>query len=661
MYIVEFLQKEQSKMFKKFLKKNKAWNGKQLGLKVAEALIQKYITENQQNDEVSLLVQDIENEKAYEFTLSVGAGEKFSLLSAISQDLEKGTDFNLAMEIKQGIYLSYKEEEEQVYVASEEEVSTKKKGGFFSKLFGKKEEDVPHAATVDTREYDAEVQKEFAKEEDPFKEMSAEEMQQRGTNTFEVSDFEHLEAEAGDPSEKEKDDIFAIEKTEDSQSKEVNLEKEELPFDTNGNGSVKSIEEELFYPESENKKEEGNQETSTSIQVKDVSFPEYDKYIDLREVESKQNRYDSRFTVMHLLGLMGMNEETAKTALEKKKLQFVKNVLSGKEFIIIQDNYYQDVNNLIDEIRLVLEGTYKETVMRDYQKEAEEKLREHFDANFQGMLQELNVFESKEKQEMQQKVNAFLEKQELELQSFKLKQEADLKVYESDLEERKLTLVSAREEELMRENNMEQETSLHEKAYELKIEANKLLIDKRNGILADFSSALEDIMNAAFESQESELKDLQDYMNQLIPGWKEEIHAEYDKEMQERKLKLEEDKNRLEQEALLLEKRKQEAVEMKTSGRERELLNIIDELNDRVIKYAGNGQIPQQQPVFMYPQAMQPVQQQPVFMYQPQPMQQPMQQPMMPQQPAQQPVAQTQAENTPKKRGNLFDRLMGSN
>jgi hypothetical protein len=286
-------------------------------------------------------------------------------------------------------------------------------------------------------------------------------------------------------------------------------------------------------------------------------------------------------------------------------------------------------------------------------------LREHFDANLQGMLQELNVFESKEKQEMQQKVNAFLEKQELELQSFKLKQEADLKVYESDLEERKLTLVSAREEELMRENNMEQETSLHEKAYELKIEANKLLIDKKNGILADFSSALEDIMNAAFESQESEMKDLQDYMNQLIPGWKEEIHAEYDKEMQERKLKLEEDKNRLEQEALLLEKRKQEAVEMKTSGRERELLNIIDELNDRVIKYAGNGQIPQQQPVFMYPQAMQPVQQQPVFMYQ-QPVQQPVhpqtaQQPIM-QQPAMQQPVQPQPQSSPEKRRNLFDR-----
>ncbi len=157
----------------------------------------------------------------------------------------------------------------------------------------------------------------------------------------------------------------------------------------------------------------------------------------------------------------------------------------GKDFLIIQDNYYQDVNNLIDEIRLILERTYKETIMRDYQKEAEEKLRETFEASLQERLQKLNAFENKENQEMQQKLNAFSEKQQLELQSFKLKQEAEFKVYESDLEERKLMLVSAHEEELKAENDMEKEKSLHEKAYDLKLEANKLLIDKKNELLAD--------------------------------------------------------------------------------------------------------------------------------------------------------------------------------
>lgn len=656
MYIVEFLQKEQSKPFKRFLKKNKAWNGKQLGLRAAENLIQKYVAENQQNDQILLLLQDIENEKAYEFALPVRASEKFSLLTTISNDLEEGnTDFNLAMDIKQGLYTSYKAEEKQGSIEPEVQAPQKKKGGFLSKIFGKKEEEIPHAATVDTSDFDNEVQKEFAKE-DPFEEMTDGEMQQRGMNLFEESDYEHLEKEAENLSEVEKEDIFAIEKTEEDQGKALNLEKDidEIPYEVNGSESVKSIEDELFYPGSESEKEERNQEADPLIQVKDVSFPEYDKYIDLKEVETKQSRYDSRFTIKHLLGLMGMSEETSKTALENKRLQFVKNVLSGKDFLIIQDNYYQDVNNLIDEIRLILERTYKETIMRDYQKEAEEKLRETLEANLQERLQELNAFENKENQEMQQKLNAFSEKQQLELQSFKLKQEAEFKVYESDLEERKLMLVSAREEELKAENDMEKEKSLHEKAYDLKLEANKLLIDKKNELLADFVGALEDIMNAASESQESQLKDLQAYMNQLIPEWREEIQAEHDKEMENRKLKLEEEKNRLEQEALILEQRKQEALEMKTSARERELLNIIDELNDRVIKaYAGTGQMPQQ-PMYMYTPPMQPVQQ-PVYMYQqPVMQQQPVQQPIQPQA-AQQPVMPSQSENNPEKRRNLFD------
>ncbi|KXO06128.1 hypothetical protein AYK81_00015 [Bacillus thuringiensis] len=658
MYIVEFLQKEQSKPFKRFLKKNKAWNGKQLGLRATENLIQKYVAENQQNDQILLLLQDIENEKAYEFALPVRASEKFSLLTTISNDLEEGnTDFNLAMDIKQGLYTSYKAEEKQGSIESEVQAPQKKKGGFLSKIFGKKEEEIPHAATVDTSDFDNEVQKEFAKE-DPFEEMTDGEMQQRGMNLFEESDYEHLEKEAENLSEVEKEDIFAIEKTEDDQGKALSLEKEndEIPYEVNGSESVKSIEEELFYTESGNEKEEGNQEVGSLIQVKDVSFPDYDKYIDLKEVETKQSRYDSRFTVKHLLGLMGMSEETSKTALENKKLQFVKNVLSSKDFLIIQDNYYQDVNNLIDEIRLILERTYKETIMRDYQKEAEEKLREIFEANLQEMLQELNAFENRENQEIQQKLNAFSEKQHLELESFKLKQEAEFKAYESDLEERKLMLVSTREEELKAGNDMEKQKSLHEKAYDLKLEANKLLIDKKNELLADFVGALEDIMNAASESQETQMKDLQAYMDQLIPEWREEIQAEYDKAMEERKLRLEEEKNKREQEELELRKREQEAREMKTSDREREYLNIIEDLKGKLVtahSQMGTGQMPPQQPMYMYGTPIQPVvQQQPVYMYQQQPVMQ--QQPIQPQA-AQQPVMPSQPESNPEKRRNLFD------
>ncbi len=138
MYIVEFLQKDQSKNFKKFLRKNKAGNGKQLGLRVAEDLIQRYIEQDQQNDKVSLLLQDVENEKAYEFELPVEVGKKFSLLNAISNDLEEETDFELGMEIKQGMYTSYQSEEKQVEKNTKKKIRRRKKVVSYPKSLGKR-------------------------------------------------------------------------------------------------------------------------------------------------------------------------------------------------------------------------------------------------------------------------------------------------------------------------------------------------------------------------------------------------------------------------------------------------------------------------------------------------------------------------------------------
>ncbi|PEN45687.1 hypothetical protein CN630_18005 [Bacillus wiedmannii] len=640
MYIVEFLQKEQSKAFKKFLRKNKAGNGKQLGLKAAEELIQRYIEQNQQSDQVLLLLQDVENEKAYEFELPVQVGSKFSLLTAISNDLEKGTDFDLGMEIKQGIFESYRAEDGGAAIEREEEAPKKKKGGLFTKLFGKKEE-VPHV--------DNEVKKEFAGvEENPFEEMPMHELNSKGKHHFEDEDIQGLQEHAAALNQKEDDDPFAIEEEQDELPTGVNLEKaaEELPFPTDEVNSVHSIEEELFSNDSDVQKT--NQEPVIEAQNQDVSFPDYEEYLNLSEVETKQERYDSRFTIKHLLSRFGMSEE-ATTGLEKKKLQYAKNVLSGKDFLLIQDKYYQEVNNLRDEIRLALENIYKEVMMRDYQKEAEERLQDIFEQGFQTRLAELNEFENKEMQEMQKKISAFTEKQRLALESFKLQQEAELTAYQTELEERKNTLVSACEEELKKENEIEKRKATLEKVYELKVEGKKVLIDKKNEYLSDSIEMTEQIMNAANEQQEVGFAVLEDKIKQLIPEWKEEIQAEHDKEMKERQLKIEEEKNRIEVEALNLQQRKEEAKEVRSNDREQKLLNIIEDLKEKLLKaHANPEQQPPQQPVMMYPQPVQ----QPVYMYQ-----QPVQQaPMQPQQP----VMQQQTKTSTKKRRTFLARLMDS-
>ncbi|MRU08348.1 hypothetical protein EKU36_29365, partial [Bacillus anthracis] len=184
------------------------------------------------------------------------------------------------------------------------------------------------------------------------------------------------------------------------------------------------------------------------------------------------------------------------------------------------------VNNLRDETRLGLEKIYKEVMMRDYQKEAEERLQDIFEQGFQTRLVQLNEFEKKEIEEMQKKLIAFTEKQRLDLEAFKLKQEAELTAYQSELEGRKNTLVNARQEELKKEIEAEKRKTTSEKSYELKVEGKKELIDEKNGYLSDFIERIENLMNTVNEQQEMELTILENEIQQLTPEWKEEIQAE---------------------------------------------------------------------------------------------------------------------------------------
>ncbi|HFT5903568.1 TPA: hypothetical protein ACGSMF_004741 [Bacillus cereus] len=658
MYIVEFLQKEQSKSFKKFLKKNKVSNGKQLGLLETENLIQRYVEQNQKSDQVLLLLQDFENEKAYEFELPIGVGEKFSLLTAISRDLENGTDFDLGMEIKQGIYASYKSEREKDSAESERVEVKKQKGGLFAKLFSKKEmAAAPNEKEKDLSNYDLEEnfeeQIKFS-DMDPlqdFKEMSSEELDQSNANMFDSHDIEGLEREVITLTKEE--DPFAIDEEFEKSSSEdmlADISTEDWLDHASEETPIDDIEKEILYPELENSVVAKEEEANIILNTKEVIFPEYDSFVDLSEVKEKQERYHTRFSITHLLGLLGIDEEPPKTALEIRKLQYAKNVLSGKQFLLIQDGYYQDVNNLLDEIRLYLEQDYRTTMLRDYSTEAEIALRDTFEGNMQSLLDEYKNFESKEQYEIEGKLQALREKQELELEAFKIGQETKFKEYQLELEERKMNLVNAHEEKLMEENEVVQKQKMEEKIHNLKLDAKKELIDKKNEALSHFANTIEDLMNMAFKEQQEELSRLQGEIENLIPIWAQEIEAERNSEHEKQRQEIERERLELEKQALHLQMRSQEGVEKKDKERIRELQNIIEDLTDKLQKSynTGMGQHPQPQ---MY--------QQPVYMYQQPVYQQPMQ-PMQPQSAAQQPMMQQTPQPQQPVRKGILSWLLGS-
>ncbi|MEC2256271.1 MULTISPECIES: hypothetical protein [Bacillus] len=658
MYIVEFLQKEQSKSFKKFLKKNKVSNGKQLGLLETENLIQRYIEQNQQSDQVLLLLQDFENEKAYEFELPIGKEEKFSLLTAISRDLENGTDFDLGMEIKQGIYASYKSEREKNSTESEKVEAKKKKGGLFTKLFSKKEKasapnEKEKALSNYELEEDFEEQIKFS-DMDPlqdFKEMSSEELDHSNANMFDSVDIEGLEREVI-TLEKEGDPFAIDEEFEKSSSEDMlaDISTEDWLDHASEEAPIDDIEKEILYPELENSVVAKEEEANIILNTKEVIFPEYDSFVDLSEVKEKQERYHTRFSITHLLGLLGIDKEPPKTALEIRKLQYAKNVLSGKQFLLIQDGYYQDVNNLLDEIRLYLEQDYRTTMLRDYSTEAEIALRDTFEGNMQSLLDEYKNFESKEQYEIEGKLQALREKQELELEAFKIGQETKFKEYQLELEERKMNLVNAHEERLMEENEVVQKQKMEEKIHNLKLDAKKELIDKKNEALSHFANTIEDLMNMAFKEQQEELSRLQGEIENLIPIWAQEIEAERNSEHEKQRQEIERERLELEKQALHLQMRSQEGAEKKDKERIRELQNIIEDLTDKLQKSynTGMGQHPQPQ---MY--------QQPVYMYQQPVYQQPMQ-PMQPQSAAQQPMMQQTPQPQQPVRKGILSWLLGS-
>ncbi|EJQ35327.1 hypothetical protein IEE_05545, partial [Bacillus cereus BAG5X1-1] len=636
MYVVEFLPKEQSKSFEKFLSKYNVSTGKQLRLSDAETLIQSYQNDYRQNDQVVLSFQDLDNEKAYDFEIPVEANEPFSLLKAVEKDLDnEDTDFSLVTQVKQGIFQTYKNEQNQETTQGFDiETKKVKKGGWFSKIFKGKEKGVS-AENVASLKDDVQETKfdSFPTSADPhndFVEMEEDKMRTAHTSFFDPNEIAALEREA-------------VNLTKESDGSFITPEEEMLQATTRVEGNVPTknvvenpvdeIEKELLSMEIEPGIKNGTKKepvVDVNDNAREVDFPHYDKYLNLNQVKEKQERYASRFSVNYLLNLLGIEQKSPKTELEIRKLKHAKNVLSNKQFVLIQDAYYQDVDNTEDEIRMYLEQQYKAAVMRDYSNEAQLLLQALFDELDENMLAECNNYETKERRELEGKLESFQEKQRLELEAFQVNQQAVLKEQQTELEKRKYQLVNAHEERLTKENEQNRKQAIQEKVYELKLNAKNKLIDDKNESLSHFAKTLEDLMNVAFISQQDELSRIEEDIEIKTLTWRKEIETEKEQELEQQRLQLEK------QELHLKTRKHEDAV---NKGQDKETIRVLEEqlyvLTDKLNKaYAGFGQ-PQsaQQPMYQQAQSVQqPMYQQPAMqqpMYQQPAMQQPvMQQPM---------------------------------
>ncbi|PFE71497.1 hypothetical protein CN316_09935 [Bacillus cereus] len=672
MYVVQFLPKEQSKRFEKFLRKYNVSTGKQLRLSDAETLIQNYQNDYRQNDQVVLSFQDLNNEKAYDFEIPVEANEPFSLLKAVEKDLDnEDTDFSLVAQVKQGIFQTYKNEQNQETTQGFDiEEKKGKKGGWLSRIFKGKEEELefsPGKAVSLKDEVQETKFDSFPTSADPhndFVEMEEDKMKTAHPSFFDSNEIAALEREAVNLT-KESDGSFITPEEEMLQS--TTRVEENLPIKDVSENPVDDIENEILSMGLEPGNENGTKEepvVDVNSNAREIEFPDYDKYLNLNQVKEKQERYASRFSVNYLLNLLGIEQKSPKTELEIRKLKHAKNVLSNKQFVLIQDAYYQDVDNTEEELRMYLEQQYKAAVMRDYSYEAQLLLQALFEELEENRLEQCNSYEKKERRELEGKLEAFQEKQRLELEAFQVNQQAVLKEHQTELEKRKSQLVNAYEERLTKENEQNRKQALQEKVYELKLNAKNKLIDDKNESVSHFANTIEDLMNVAFKSQQDELSRIEEDIEIKTLTWKKEIETEKEQELEQQRLQLE-------KQELHLKTRKHEDEVNK--GQDKETIRILEDqlyvLTNKLNKaYAGFGQ-PQteQQPMYQQPAMQQPAMQQPVYqqpMYQ-QPMYQhaqSVQQPMYQQPVQQQPMyQQVMPEQQPqqRQRTGLFGWLFG--
>ncbi|MBE7106148.1 hypothetical protein FT637_25005 [Bacillus cereus] len=582
MYQIQFTKKQPFTDIVQFLKKNKARPGKELSLLEAERVIQRFHNEHNMSGVVVVTIDSEELEYTYDFSLRVEEDQPFSLLEAFEEVLEKEGESDRAVMIRSGLDQTYQMEQ-----------NPPQKTGFFQKLFGsgkKKQEE----SSVASDEFEV------------------------AATTATLDDFDEqtkfddqiIDNEL-DALDKEIDEVSDEEVSEEEDEEEYEETEENLPF-----GIQKNEESRDAIPE-----ETRIEKTKLEKQVthSEINFMDYNQYLSLQEVGKKKARYDGRFTEEYLLSLLGLGKETEMTHLKLCQVQYAKQILNSKKFILIQDQYYQELENATDEQRIFLEQEYKKAILRDFEKEAEEELQPVFKSLIQKMVIEASQYKESEEKEVQQKQAAFKEKQNLDLETFKLEQETSYQAFGSQLEERKHTLVQAKKDVLQKDMELQKKKALFDKVYELKRNTQTDLVDKRNAILSQHANIIESLMNEAFGLQQQALKEIEVNIKEQTPNWLQEIKDEKEAKLHEKELQIKQKELSLE-EKKFLEKSKGTVTEkeMQIADLQERLKKSNRKLEELEMKMQSNmGFYPMYQQPMYHPSQQNmhvPVQQVPVEM-----------------------------------------------
>ncbi|PEF45160.1 hypothetical protein CON22_17920 [Bacillus cereus] len=579
MYQIQFAKNQPFRDMVRFLKKNKARPGKDLTLIEAERLIKLYHLRHNVSGTVVVTLDSAEYEYTYDFSLRLEEGQPFVLLEAFEEILAKDGESERSVMIRNGLVQTYQMEQ-----------SPPKKVGVFQKLrsLGKKKKE---ESSVASNEVDVVA---TTPDADDFFE------QTKFDNDVIYNELDALDKEIDEVSDEETEEDD--EETEEEDEEGYEEIEDDIPFHVQKDEV--SQEDIQTGPKVEGKRAE------THLSHSEITFMDYNQYLSLQEVENKKERYDARFTEDYLLSLLGLGKETEMSSLKLRQIQYAKQILCSKKFMLIQDEYYQELENATEEKRLFLEQEYRKAILRDFEKEAENDLQPILDSLMQQMAIESNSYREKEEEEIQQKLDAFKEKQTLDLDTFKLEQETSYKVFASELEERKHTIVQVKKDVLQKDMDLKKGKLLSDKVYELKRNIQTDLVDKRNETLSKHAYVIEALMDKAFVSQQQALKEIELQIKEMTPIWLQEIKTEKDAELQEKELKIKQ------QELLLEEKKFLQGEKEGKSKKDAQIVALQEELkqSQQKLEELEKKMQPNMQPnMGFYPTYQQPMYQQPMY------------------------------------------------
>lgn len=588
MYRIQFAKQQSLGEMIAFLKDNKARPGKNLSLHHAEKVIQQYHEKYNLSGMVSVTLNPKESEYTYDFNLQIEEDQPFVLLEAFEEELEQDGDTPFAEMTREGLTKTYQMEQ-----------NPPQKVGFLHKLFGsgKKKQEESSVASDELEMPNTKPNSDDFEEQTKFDEQVID------------HELDVLDQEMDALSDKEEEEY------EESEGEEWGGEAKEDDL------TFQAPEEEIgeTHPSREGKAEHKQAEKHTPNT--EVTFVDYDYYVGLQEVNQKKERYNERFTQEYLLSLLGLGKGTEMTPLKLRQVQYAKQILNSKKFILIQDRYYQGLQDATDEQRLFLEQEYKSAILRDFEKEALKELEPVYKSLMQKMVMETSQYKEQEQKEVEEKKGTFKEKQRLDLQVFIAEQETSYQAFLSQLEERKNTMIQAKKDVLQKDMELQKKQALSDKVYELKRNTQTDLVDKRNATLTEHTNTIESLMNEAFELQQEALKEIEVSIKEQTPNWLQEIKNEKEAELQEKELQIKQKEISLEEKKFLNDKNgdtKEKDVQIADLQEKlKQSQRKLEEVEMKMQAQPNMGYYPMHQPPMYYPAQQSthvPVQQMPVEM-----------------------------------------------